>query len=560
MQSERLLTGLDQQADKVAPALTQARPRTLPQLFEQACLRYADRPAFSNLGRTLSYRELERLSGHFAAYLQHCTALRPGDRIAIQLPNLLQYPVVLFGALRAGLVVVNTNPLYTPREMLHQLKDSGARAMVLLANKAHDLESIIQETALETVIVTELGDALAPARRLLVNALVRHVKKMVPDYRLPGAQDYVAVMREGARLAWQPVPVSSDDLALLQYTGGTTGVAKGAMLSHRNLIANTLQVKSLLDTFTTPGREVAVAPLPLYHIYSFTLNCLLMLESGNQVVLITNPRDIPALVRELRRWPFTLFGGLNSLFVALCRDPGFQHLDFSTLKLTLSGGMSLTPAVAQEWKRVTGCAIVEGYGMTEASPIISVNPPDAIRLGSIGLPIDGTEVKVVDNEGASLPVGGVGELCVRGPQVMRGYWNQPEETRQVLDSAGWLHTGDIARIADDGYIHLLDRKKDVIIVSGFNVYPNEVEAVVMEHPDVAECVAVAQPDERHGEVIKLYVVAGSSDLSVKEIRDYCRQRLTAYKVPAQVEFCESLPKNAIGKVLRRVLRDKSEAC
>ncbi|MEH6473383.1 MAG: AMP-binding protein [Halopseudomonas sp.] len=532
------------------------RYQTLIDVLEQSWQDYPQLPAFNNFGCNLSYRELQCASRDFAAYLQHQTSLDPGDRIAIQLPNLLQYPVVLFGALRAGLVIVNINPLYTPSEMLHQFQDSGAKALVVLANMASKVEEILDQTEIETLIVTEIGDALPLWKCVMVNATVRYLKKMVPDYRLPTALSYRQVMKQGKQLTFESPPIATDDLAMLQYTGGTTGRAKGAMLSHRNLLANMLQVKGLLDAVTVPGREVAIAPLPLYHIYSFTVNCMLMMEIGAQVVLITNPRDIPAFVHELRRWKFTIFSGLNTLFAALCRQPDFHYLNFDRLKLTVSGGMALSKEVAEKWQQATGCPVLEGYGMTETSPIITVNPPDGIRLGTIGLPIKATQVRLIDEEGGEVPVGGSGELCVRGPQVMQGYWNQPQETALVLDAEGWLRTGDIASIDEAGYLTIVDRKKDVINVSGFNVYPNELEAVVLGHPDIIDCVAVGLPDADHGELIKLYVISSNPALTIQQIRGYCRERLTAYKVPSQVEFRSELPKSNIGKVLRRALRDE----
>tara|TARA_R110002095_G_scaffold187163_3_gene164417 strand:- start:5202 stop:6932 length:1731 start_codon:yes stop_codon:yes gene_type:complete len=529
---------------------------TLVDVLEKAWQRYPQQPAFNNFGCALTYSELERRSRDFAAYLQHKTSLQPGDRLAIQLPNLLQYPIVLFGALRAGLVIVNTNPLYTSSELVHQFKDSGAKGLVVLANMASKVEPILDQTDIETLIVTELGDALPFWKRFIVNTTVRYFKRLVPAYLLPRALSYSQIIQQGGRLDFVAPSLAADDLALLQYTGGTTGVAKGAMLSHRNLLANLIQVKGMLDSVTEQGQEIAIAPLPLYHIYSFTVSCMLMMEIGAQVVLITNPRDINGLIQELRRWKFTVFSGLNTLFVALCHQPGFHKLDFSQLKLTISGGMALSKEAAEQWQQLTGCEVLEGYGMTETSPIISVNPPEAIRLGTIGLPIKATECKLIDDEGATVPLGESGELCVRGPQVMQGYWNQPEETAQVMDAQGWLKTGDIASIDTAGYLTIVDRKKDMINVSGFNVYPNELEAVVATHPDITDCVVVGLPDANHGELIKLYVISTNPELSVQQIRQYCRERLTAYKVPSQVEFRTELPKSNIGKILRRALRDE----
>ncbi|WP_114694843.1 AMP-binding protein [Motiliproteus coralliicola] len=528
---------------------------SLVDLLERSSRRFPDRPAFSNLGTTITYRQLDQQARDFAAYLQNCTSLEPGDRFAIELPNLMQYPVVLLGALRAGLVVVNLNPLNCPVELAHQLRDSGARGLVVLANAADKLEGILDQTDIDCLIVTELGDALPTWKRALVNVSVRYLKKMVPEYQLPDAIDYVEAMHRGSRQPYNAPPRQLDDLALLQYTGGTTGRPKGACLSHRNLLANLIQVRSLLDQETEPGHEVLIAPLPLYHIYSLTVSCLLMIEIGAEVVLITNPRDLGDFVRQLRRCRPTLFIGLNTLFAELIREPGFDKLSWPDLKWTLSGGMPLNPDVAEQWQNLTGAKLLEGYGLTETSPIVSVNPPNAIKMGSIGVPILGTEIRLVDEEGMDVPVSGCGELCVRGPQVMRGYWQQPDETEAVLDPQGWLHTGDIVRLDSQGYLTVIDRKKDMINVSGFSVYPNEVEMVVRAHPDVEDCVVIGIPDPVSGEQVKLFVVASNPLLSVQQIRGYCRERLSGYKVPSQVEFRTELPKSQVGKVLRRLMRD-----
>lgn len=525
-------------------------------VFDEACERFRELPAFSNLGRTYSYQELSQDVNRFATFLQQESGLNPGDRIAIQLPNIIQYPVVFFGALKAGLVVVNTNPLYTAEEMQHQFEDSGVKAIVILANMAHKLEQIIDQTCIQSVIVTELADCHSFARRHLINKVLKHVKRMVPAFRLPGAVSFVYAIRQGRKKPFVPVPLEHNALAILQYTGGTTGVAKGAMLSHKNLLANMLQVKDLLSQHTIEGREVAIAPLPFYHIYSLTVNCLLMMHIGCHVVLITNPRDIAGFVSELRKWRFTIFSGLNTLFAALAKHSRFQQISFSDLKLTISGGMSLNPDVAKQWQKLTGCEVVEGYGLTETSPIVAVNPPDKVRLGTIGVPIVATEVCLMDEQGnrvAEQP----GELCVRGPQVMQGYWQREDETRMVLDDDGWLRTGDIAEFIDDGYIRIVDRKKDLIIVSGFNVYPAELEQVVCQHPDIDESVAVGIPDPQCGERIKLFVVSNNPDLSRQDIRHYMRKHLTSYKVPKSIEFCSELPKSPVGKVLRRVVRDRA---
>ncbi|WP_081138371.1 AMP-binding protein [Halomonas sp. BC2] len=525
-------------------------------VFHSAVKRFAQKPAFTCMGKTLSFAELDRLSADFAAWLQHETDLEPGDRIAIQLPNVLQFPVAVFGALRAGLVVVNTNPLYTEREMAHQFKDSNAKAILILANMADKLEKVLDKTDIKHVLVTQLGDLHDVPKRWLINAVVKHVKKMVPAYSLPSAVGFRDALKKGASLTYRPVNRTQEDLAALQYTGGTTGMPKGAMLTHRNLVANMLQARSAIGENLTDGEELVIAPLPVYHIYTFTVNCLFLMETGNHSLLITNPRDLPAFVKELKGLPFTGFIGLNTLFNALCNRDDFRQLDFSKLKLTISGGMALTKAAAQRWEETTGCPIAEGYGLTETSPIVSFNPNDAIQLGTIGKPVAGTAVKVVDSEGNDVPFGEPGELCVQGPQVMKGYWQREDETRNSIDEQGWFHTGDIAVLQDDGYIKIVDRKKDMILVSGFNVYPNEVEDVVAAHPDVLEVAAVGVADENAGEAIKLFVVSKNSQLDAETLRAWCKKELTAYKVPKYVEFRDELPKTNVGKVLRRQLRDQ----
>ncbi len=531
--------------------------QSMVEVFDQAVKKYADRPAFSAVGVTLTYRDLDERSRSFAAWLQNKTNLKPGDRIAVQMPNLTQYPVVVFGAMRAGLIVVNTNPLYTTREMEHQFNDSGAKALVVLANMASNAEKVLPHTGIEYVIVTEIADMHSPLKRKIMNAVVKHVKKMVPDYRLPKAHSLPSVLSAGAREKFSPVSCKQDDIAVLQYTGGTTGVAKGAMLTHGNLVANLLQTRPMMESVIEEGKEVIIAPLPLYHIYSFTLNCGIMLEAGAHNVLIPNPRDIPGFVKELKNYRFTGFLGLNTLFVALCNNEEFKALDFSGLKLTSSGGMALTSDTAKLWQRVTGCEISEGYGMTETSPVVTFNPHSAIQLGTIGLPICNTKIKTVDDDGNETALGEPGELCVKGPQVMRGYWQRPEETQKSFTEDGYLRTGDIALIQEDGYVRIVDRKKDMIIVSGFNVYPNEIEDVVSSHPKVTECAAVGVDDKKSGEAVKVFLVASSPDLTEGELKEFCRERLTAYKVPKYFEFRDDLPKTNVGKILRRELRDSS---
>ncbi|MFP3978328.1 AMP-binding protein [Marinobacter sp. KMM 10035] len=527
-------------------------------VFEQAVKKYADRPAFSAVGATLTYRDLDTQTRNFAAWLQNNTDLKPGDRIAVQMPNLGQYPVVVFGAMRAGLIVVNTNPLYTTREMEHQFNDSGAKALVVLANMAENAEKVLPHTSIEHVIVTEIADMHSPIKRTLMNAVVKHVKKMVPPFNLPQAHKLPAVLSAGARETFTPVQVKSDDIAVLQYTGGTTGVAKGAMLTHANLVANLLQVRPMMEDTVIEGQEIVIAPLPLYHIYSFTLNCGIMLEAGGHNILIPNPRDIPGFVKELKNHKFTAFLGLNTLFVALCNNKEFQELDFSHLKLTSSGGMALTSDTAKMWERVTGCPISEGYGMTETSPVVTFNPRSAIQLGTIGLPVPSTMVKTIDDDGNETKLGEPGELCVKGPQVMRGYWQRPEDTRKSFTEDGYIQTGDVSVIQEDGYIRIVDRKKDMIIVSGFNVYPNEIEDVVSSHPKVVECAAVGVPDAKSGEAVKVYLVATAEGVTENELKEFCRERLTAYKVPRFFEFRDELPKTNVGKILRRELRDEPE--
>jgi len=526
-------------------------------VLKQSCERFANKPAFSNLGKTLTYGELYELSGAFAAYLQQHTNLQPGDRIAVQLPNLLQYPIAVFGAIRAGLIVVNTNPLYTAREMEHQFNDSGAKALVCLANMAHLAEKVVPKTEVQYVIVTEVADMLSPLKRLLINSVIKYVKKMVPTYHLPKAIKFNDVLSKGHG---QPVkdasPVSSD-VAVLQYTGGTTGVAKGAMLTHRNLIANMLQCKALMGSNLHEGCEILITPLPLYHIYAFTFHCMSMMLIGNHNILISNPRDLPAMVKELSKWKFSGFVGLNTLFVALCNNEAFRKLDFSGLKVTLSGGMALQLAAAERWEAVTGCAICEGYGMTETSPVATVNPIQKIQVGTIGIPVPSTLCRVIDDGGNELPLGEVGELCVKGPQVMKGYWHNQEATDEMLDAEGWLKTGDIAIIQPDGYLRIVDRKKDMILISGFNVYPNELEDVLVMLPGVLQCAAIGIPDEKSGEAIKLFIVVKPGvTLTKDQVMEHMRANVTGYKVPKSVEFRDALPTTNVGKILRRELRDE----
>jgi len=537
--------------------------KSVIEVFERSCKKFADRPAFSNMGVTLTYAELERHSAAFAGYLQAHTDLVPGDRIAVQMPNVLQYPIAVFGALRAGLIVVNTNPLYTAREMRHQFKDSGARALVYLNMFGQKVQEVLPDTDIQYLIEAKMGDLMPTAKGWLVNTVVSKVKKMVPDYSLPQAISFKSALRLGRGLGIKPLKVGLDDIAVLQYTGGTTGLAKGAMLTHGNLVANMQQVRACLaqlgpdgQPLLREGQEVMVAPLPLYHIYAFTANCMCMMVSGNHNVLITNPRDIAGFIKELKNWRFSALLGLNTLFVALMDHPDFKTLDFSSLKLTNSGGTALVKATAERWEQITGCRITEGYGLTETSPVACTNPYGTqSRLGTVGLPVPGTLLKVINDEGVEQPMGERGELCIKGPQIMKGYWHKPEATAEVLDAEGWFKSGDIAVIDPDGFVRIVDRKKDMIIVSGFNVYPNEIEDVIMAHPKVANCAVIGVPDERSGEAVKLFVVARETGVSLEELKAYCKENFTAYKVPKHIVLRESLPMTPVGKILRRELRD-----
>ena len=533
---------------------------TLVSVFEESARRFADRPAFSCMDHTISYAELDRRSADFAGWLASI-GLKPGARVAIMLPNVLQYPVALFGVLRAGMTVVNVNPLYTPRELKHQLVDSGAEAIVILENFAATLEKVVAETGVKHVAVTGLGDMLAFPKRHIVNFVVRRVKKLVPDYELPGHLTLADVLAKGHAQGFQPVPVGQDDLAFLQYTGGTTGVSKGAMLTHRNMVANLRQMHAWIGELIDEGREVVITALPLYHVFSLVCNCLLFMSVGGLNVLITNPRDIPAFVKELSKLKFSIITGVNTLFNALLQDPDFAKLDFSHLKWAGAGGMALQAATAQQWHDVTGKYVQEGYGLTETSPVVSMQPTtvDSVFTGTIGLPLPSTEVVIRDEDGRDLPPGEPGELCVRGPQVMKGYWQRPEATEQVMYPDGFLRTGDIATMDEAGFFRIVDRKKDMILVSGFNVFPNEVENVVTLHPDVVEAACIGVPDPKSTEAVKIFVVKREgATLDADGVVTWCRESLTAYKVPRHVEFRDELPKTNVGKILRRALRDEAQ--
>ena len=528
---------------------------SLKALMERSFERFASEPAFSNAGTRLSYAEMEELSRHFAAFLQ-ARGLKRGDRIAIMMPNLLQYPVAVFAALRAGLAVVNVNPLYTPRELEHQLRDSGARAILVLENFAHTVEQVVQDTDVETVIVTEIGDQFPPFKRALFNFVVRRVKKMVPPWNIAGTIRYRAALAQGRRATFADVEVTGEDIAFLQYTGGTTGVAKGAMLTHRNMVANILQISAWSKPYLQGPGDIGAAPLPLYHIFALTVNLFLFFELGGHDMLVTNPRDLPSFIKDLAREPVTLITGVNTLFAALLESPDFRALDFSKLKICLGGGMAVQSDVAARWKTLTGQNLCQGYGLTETSPVVTANPLDGREFnGSVGLPIPSTDVEIRDDDGNTLSIGEIGEICVRGPQVMRGYWQRPEATAEILADDGWLQTGDIGRMDEQGFVYIEDRKKDMIIVSGFNVYPNEVEDVATAHPGVLEAAAIGIPHEQSGEAVRLFVVKRDPELTADDVIAHCREQLTRYKVPREVVFREDLPKTNVGKILRRELRE-----
>jgi long-chain acyl-CoA synthetase len=538
-----------------------SRYSSLKHLFEESFSKYRDQPAYTNMDVSLSYGDVDEYSRCFGAWLQHVAGLTKGDRVALMMPNILQYPVAIAGVLRAGMTVVNTNPLYTARELEHQLKDSGAKAILILENFAHVLQEVIARTDVKHVILTGVGDMLGFPKSLLVNFVLRHVRKQVPPFSLPGAVRFNRVLREGRNFDLRPVDVTHEDIAFLQYTGGTTGVSKGAVLTHRNMVANVLQSGAWLGTAAPPaGTDVVITALPLYHIFSLTANCLVFTLLGARNVLITNPRDFAGFVDELKKYPFTYLSGVNTLFNALLNTPGFETVDFSRLTVTLGGGMAVQRAVAERWKKVTGNTLTQAWGLTETSPAACINPLlNHDFNGSIGLPISSTEISIRDDDGKELSINEVGEICVRGPQVMRGYWQRPDETEKVMFPGGWLRTGDVGRIDDKGFVYIEDRKKDMILVSGFNVYPNEVESVAVTHPGVLEVAAVAQADERAGEVVALFVVKKDPNLTAEGLIEHCRKALTGYKVPRHVYFRNELPKTNVGKILRRALRDELSA-
>ncbi len=527
-------------------------------MINESLEKYADQTAFIFMGKSMTFGEVDRLSTQFAAYLQS-RGLEPGDRIALMMPNMLQYPIALFGALRAGLILVNTNPLYTPREMKHQFIDSGAKAIIIAENFAANLQTILAETEIKTVILTSVGEMLG-LKGVIVNFVVRNIRKMVPKYSLPNTVRFKEALRQGRKFTVKPFKAGPDDTIVLQYTGGTTGVSKGAMLTNRNLIANMMQIRAWLHPVLDENGVVALCPLPLYHIFAFTVNCLAFMSVGGRNILIVNARDIPGLIKEWRTHRPNIVTGVNTLFNALLNNADFASLDFSNLKAAVGGGMAVQRAVAERWQKVTGCALTEGYGMTESSPVLTVNPVDSsMRLGTIGMPVSSTNLRIADEKGNILPPGAEnpGEIQAFGPQIMKGYWQRPDATEEVLKD-GWLSTGDIGFMHPDGFFQIVDRKKDMILVSGFNVYPNEVEDVLAMHPKVLESAALGVPDEKSGEVVKVFIVKRDPTLTVEEVIAHCRENLTGYKVPKQVEFRTELPKTNVGKILRRALREDAK--
>jgi long-chain acyl-CoA synthetase len=533
-----------------------ARYSSALQVMEESCARFPDKPAYSNMGKAMTFSELNRKAECFAAFLQNELKMKKGERIAIQMPNLLQYPVAMLGALKAGLVIVNTNPLYTEREMKHQFNDAGVSTVVILANFACNLEKILKETKIRHVIVTEVGDLLGFPKSLLVNTVLKYVKKMVPAYHIPEALTFKEALSKGAAMTFTPVPTQHEDIAFLQYTGGTTGVSKGAMLTNRNLIANMAQIHTWISPKLREGQEIGICALPLYHIFSLTVHGMALAKYGCHSILITNPRDIPGFIKELSRYPFTIVSGVNTLFNALMHNPEFAKLDFSHLKVSVAGGMALQTSVAQKWRDTTKSVIAEGYGLTETSPVVCVNPIDGTdRPGMIGLPVPSTMVTLLDDNGVKVKPGEAGELCVKGPQVMKGYWQKPEETAQVFTADGWFKTGDVATMDADGFFKIVDRKKDMILVSGFNVYPNEVEDQIATHPGVLEVAAIGVPNEHSGEVVKVFIVKRDPALTAEDVIEHARKGLTSYKVPKKVEFRLELPKTNVGKILRRMLKE-----
>ena len=531
---------------------------SISDVFRQSVEKFAHQPAFQNMGKMLTYAEVGKLAENFASYLQNVLKLPRGERVAIMLPNLLQYPIALFGILQAGLVAVNTNPLYTPRELEHQLKDSGATTIIVLENFANTLELVLPRTQIKHVIVASVGEMFGFFKGTLMNFVLRKIKKMVPEYRISGAIPFQTTLKEGAAHTFRPVTLTREDTALLQYTGGTTGVAKGAVLSHGNICANMLQAKEWIKNQLREGKETVIAALPLYHIFALTVNLMIFTNAGSKIILITNPRDMKGFIGELKKERISVFIGVNTLFNGMVNQPDFAAVDFSNLRLTLGGGMATQKAVAEKWKKITGTPIVEAYGLTEASPGVCCNPLNIEAYsGGIGLPVPSTEVELRDADGKEVGIGQPGELWVRGPQVMKGYWNRPEETAKTIDARGFLETGDIAVMDEKGWLKLVDRKKDLIVVSGFNVYPNEIEEVISHNDKVMEVACIGVPNEKTGEALKVFVVKKDPSLTKEELIEFCRTELTAYKVPKDIEFRDELPKSNVGKILRRELREQA---
>lgn len=535
--------------------------KSIPDIFEEAFKKYASRDSFTCMGKSITYRELEVQSRAFASYLQNHLGLSKGSRVALMMPNILQYPVALFGILRAGMVAVNVNPLYTERELEHQLKDSGAETIIIFENSAHVLEKVINNTPVKNTIITGIGDRLGFPKAHIVNFVIKYVKKMVPAFNLPQAKSFNSILAEADPELFRREEVNLDDTAFLQYTGGTTGVSKGAELTHGNICANIIQARAWINpALSKTEQEVIITPLPLYHIFSLTANCFTFTSIGGHNVLITNPRDLDGFVKELANWKFTTFTGVNTLFNGLCNHAEFKNLDFSKFKLTLGGGMAVQKAVAEKWKNITGVPLIEAYGLTETSPAACINPLNIPEYnGFIGLPISSTEVVIKNDEEETLAVGEVGEICIKGPQVMKGYWGRPEETDKVMSKDGYFKTGDIGLMNEDGFFKIVDRKKDMILVSGFNVYPNEIEDVIVTHPKVFECAAIGIPDEKSGEAVKIFVVKNDDSLTVDELKAFCKENLTGYKVPRHYEFRKELPKSNVGKILRKDLRAEIQA-
>ncbi len=541
----------------VVAEIDPSRYGSLKQLADESFRQYGDRVAYVQMDAQMTYAELDARSAAFGAWLQQVAGLGKGSRVAIMLLNTLQYPIAVFGALRAGCTVVNTNPLYTPRELEHQLNDSGAEVVVILENFAHVLQEVLEKTPVRHVIVTSIGELLGFPKGAIVDYVVRHRRKAVPAWNIPSAIRFKDVLKAGRSMRLNDVPLNHGDIAFLQYTGGTTGVSKGAMLTHGNMVANVLQSAAWIQPFfKEQNNAVVITALPLYHIFALTANCLFFVMLGWKNILIVNPRDFPNFVGELRKHPFTYISGVNTLFNALLNTPGFDKLDFSALRVTLGGGMAVQGAVAARWKQVTGRVLTQAWGLTETSPAACINPPGLDFNNSIGLPISSTEISIVNDDGQPLGIDEVGEICVRGPQVMLGYWNRPDETAKVMLPGGWLKTGDVGRIDARGFVFIEDRKKDMILVSGFNVYPNEVESVVVTHPGVLEAAAVAQADEKSGEVVALFIVRKDPKLTAQDVMEHCRSQLTGYKVPKHIYFKDELPKTNVGKILRRQLRDE----